>query len=75
MVTGTRVRGQISPAQDIVTGEELRLEHVWAGGRTCLAKVSGIRSKLWICLIPLGILVDAYDSRICTSPAHPIYPP
>jgi hypothetical protein len=46
-----------------------------AWGRTCPTKVSGILSKLWICLVPLGILVCGYDSRICTSPAHPIYSP
>jgi hypothetical protein len=39
-------QGRISPAQDLITGEELRPGHVQARGRTCLAKVSGIWSKL-----------------------------
>jgi hypothetical protein len=54
MVTGTQVRGRISPTQDLVAGEELRPRHIRARGWTCPAKVSGIQSKLRICLVPLG---------------------
>jgi hypothetical protein len=32
MATGTRVKGRINSAQDLVTGEELRPRHVRAGG-------------------------------------------
>jgi hypothetical protein len=59
---------------DLATEDKVRLEHVWAGGRTCPANASGIWSETRIYLVFLGTSVRRLILMIWTSPTHPMHP-
>jgi hypothetical protein len=49
--------------------------HVWAGGRTCPAKLTETRSGDRICPNFLASWIKNVILMICTSPTHSMHPP